>query len=282
MRIQKIEAENFKLFTTRFQDIKQIDNADMILFNGPNGYGKTSVFDILEFCLTGKIKRILQYTEELEIAKNETGENRILISDETKAAYVKIGFEENGRDIEIMYSCPPRTKKKAASKENNPYKIFELFKRTIICDGQEIQNQEEFLQNLHLNDIEEFFDKCCFLSQDEHLHFLKTAKKSKAEALSFLFDIPQKWDEEQKKVGKFLNLLAGRRQKKECSYLVQLEQIENDLETDQKNLLEKIRKETVNEEISYLRLFRTKKIIWDQENVTFDEKIYKEALEEID
>ena len=163
MRIQKIEAENFKLFTTRFQDIKQIDNADMILFNGPNGYGKTSVFDILEFCLTGKIKRILQYTEELEIAKNETGENRILISDETKAAYVKIGFEENGRDIEIMYSCPPRTKKKAASKENNPYKIFELFKRTIICDGQEIQNQEEFLQNLHLNDIEEFFDKCCFL-----------------------------------------------------------------------------------------------------------------------
>lgn len=282
MRIQKIEAENFKLFTTRFQDIKQIDNADMILFNGPNGYGKTSVFDILEFCLTGKIKRILQYTEELEIAKNETGENRILISDETKAAYVKIGFEENGRDIEIMYSCPPRTKKKAASKENNPYKIFELFKRTIICDGQEIQNQEEFLQNLHLNDIEEFFDKCCFLSQDEHLHFLKTAKKSKAEALSFLFDIPQKWDEEQKKVGKFLNLLAGRRQKKECSYLVQLEQIENDLETDQKNLLEKIRKETVNEGISYLRLFRTKKIIWDQENVTFDEKIYKEALEEIE
>lgn len=40
MRIQKIEAENFKLFTTRFQDIKQIDNADMILLIGPNGYGK--------------------------------------------------------------------------------------------------------------------------------------------------------------------------------------------------------------------------------------------------
>lgn len=282
MRIQKIEAENFKLFATRFQDIKQIENTDMVLFNGPNGYGKTSVFDILEFCLTGKIKRILQYTKELEIARNETGENRILISNETKAAYVKIGLEENGRDIEIMYYCPPRTKKKSASKENNPYKIFELFKRTVICDGQEVQNQEEFLQDLQLDDIEEFFDKCCFLSQDEHLHFLKAAKKSKAEALSFLFEIPQKWNEEQQRVIKMLELLGGRRKKKESSYLVQLEQKEKDLETEKNNLSEKIKNETIDEETSYLRLFKAKKIIWDQENVIFDEKTYKETLDEIE
>lgn len=41
----------------------------MILFNGPNGYGKTSVFDIIEFCLTGDIKRISDYSDELAIAK---------------------------------------------------------------------------------------------------------------------------------------------------------------------------------------------------------------------
>lgn len=282
MRVKKIEAENFKLFTERFHNIKQIENADMVLFNGPNGYGKTSVFDILEFCLTGKIKRILQYTKELEIAKNETGENRILISDETKAAYVKIGLEEKGRDIEIMYFCPPRTKKKSASKENNPYKIFELFQRTVICDGQEVQNQEEFLRNLQLNDLEEFFDKCCFLSQDEHLHFLKAAKKSKAEALSFLFEIPQKWDEEQQRVGKMLDSLCGRRKKKESSYLVQLEQKEKDLEIEKNNLSEKIKNETIDEETSYLRLFKNSKITWDQENIIFDEKLYKETLEEIE
>ena len=71
MKIQKIEAENFKLFSEKFQDVEKIGDTDLILFNGPNGYGKTSVFDVLEFCLTGKIKRILQYTEELEVAKTK-------------------------------------------------------------------------------------------------------------------------------------------------------------------------------------------------------------------
>ena len=191
MRIQKVEAENFKLFTTKFQKIKEMDKEDMVLFNGPNGYGKTSVFDIIEFCLTGEIKRILKYTEELALAKNETSENKILISDATKPTYVRLYLEEDEKKIEIEYFCPPQGKKKGASKDNNPHKIFECFQRRIICNGEEIQQQDEFLKNIQLDTIKEFFDKCCFLSQDEHLQFLKEAKKSKAEAISFLFEIPE-------------------------------------------------------------------------------------------
>ena len=78
MKIQKIEAENFKLFTSNFDKIQDIADSDMILFNGPNGYGKTSVFDIIEFCLTGEIKRISDYSDKLAIAKNEKFENKII------------------------------------------------------------------------------------------------------------------------------------------------------------------------------------------------------------
>ena len=49
MKIHSIEADNFKLFTTNFHKIQDITKAEMILFNGPNGYGKTSVFDIIEY-----------------------------------------------------------------------------------------------------------------------------------------------------------------------------------------------------------------------------------------
>ena len=90
MKIQKIEAENFKLFTSNFDKIQDIADSDMILFNGPNGYGKTSVFDIIEFCLTGDIKRISDYSDELAIAKNERFENKILIADESKKSFVKL------------------------------------------------------------------------------------------------------------------------------------------------------------------------------------------------
>ena len=57
MRIREIEAENFKLFTKNFHEVNEIEKSDLIVFNGPNGYGKTSAFDIIEFCLTGTIKR---------------------------------------------------------------------------------------------------------------------------------------------------------------------------------------------------------------------------------
>lgn len=99
MKIQKIEAENFKLFTSDFDKIQDIADSDMILFNGPNGYGKTSVFDIIEFCLTGDIKRISDYSDELAIAKNERFENKILIADQSKKSFVKLVLEDDNKEI---------------------------------------------------------------------------------------------------------------------------------------------------------------------------------------
>ena len=104
MRIREIEAENFKLFTKNFHEVNEIEKSDLIVFNGPNGYGKTSAFDIIEFCLTGTIKRIGKYNEELAVKKTEAFDNKILISDETKEAFVKILFDNDGKCIEIKYT----------------------------------------------------------------------------------------------------------------------------------------------------------------------------------
>ncbi len=179
MRIREIEAENFKLFTENFHEVNKIEESDLVVFNGPNGYGKTSVFDIIEFCLTGSIKRIEKYNEELAIKKTEAFENKILISDETKKAFVKISFDNDGQHVEIKYTYyPERTKKRGYSKENNLNTIFECFDREIICNEEKIENQEQFLRSIEFDDIKEIFDKCCFLSQDEHLQFLKAAKQN--------------------------------------------------------------------------------------------------------
>ena len=212
MRIREIEAENFKLFTKNFHEVNEIEKSDLIVFNGPNGYGKTSAFDIIEFCLTGTIKRIGKYNEELAVKKTEAFDNKILISDETKEAFVKILFDNDGKCIEIKYTYfPAKNKKRGASKENNPHNIFGCFNREIICDGEKIYNQEKFLSEIQFDDIEEIFDKCCFLSQDEHLQFLKAAKKSKAEGLNFLLDVPTEWEKEQEKVNKKIDLLSNKK-----------------------------------------------------------------------
>ena len=167
MRIREIEAENFKLFTKNFHEVNEIEKSDLIVFNGPNGYGKTSAFDIIEFCLTGTIKRIGKYNEELAVKKTEAFDNKILISDETKEAFVKILFDNDGKCIEIKYTYfPAKNKKRGASKENNPHNIFGCFNREIICDGEKIYNQEKFLSEIQFDDIEEICDTCCFLKKD--------------------------------------------------------------------------------------------------------------------
>ena len=287
MKIQKIEAENFKLFTTKFHDIQNMETADVVLFNGPNGYGKTSVFDVIEFCFTGEIKRIKKYSEELDIAKNEAFDNKILIADKKKSAYVKVYFEDQGKNVEIGYFyTPPKNTKKTASKENNPHKIFECFERKILCDGQEVGVQEQFLKDLGLNDAGEVFDKCCFLSQDEHLQFLKEAKKSKVKSLSFLFEIPEKWDSEEKKVEGLLETLSNTRKRKDRSDLKRIEaqeiELQNQIEILQKCVTEIVDGTAANGQIAYQKIFGGKNIFWDQENVSFDEETYKKSQKEIE
>lgn len=287
MKIQKIEAENFKLFTKRFHDIQDMETADVVLLNGPNGYGKTSVFDIVEFCLTGKIKRIKKYSEELEIAKNEVFDNKILIADKKKPAYVKVYFEDNGRNVEIGYFyTPPKNAKKAASKENNPHKIFECFERKILCDGNEIGMQDSFLKSLRINDTEEVFDKCCFLSQDEHLQFLKEAKKSKVKSLSFLFEIPEEWETEDKRIEGLLETLSNTRKRNDKSYLKRLDEKEIELQNQIKNLENCVTEiddgMVAKGQIAYQKIFDSKSILWDQEKVSFDAETYKKSQKEIE
>lgn len=274
MKIRSIEAENFKLFTNNFNSITDISANEMVLFNGPNGYGKTSVFDIIEFCLTGEIKRIRDYSEELAISKNEAFDNKILISDESKESFVKLVLEDDGKDIEICYSYDPIEKKKGSSKENNPYKIFECFTRKITCNGEEITNQE-LTNKLQFNNINEVFDKCCFLSQDEHLQFLKTTKKSKAEALSFLFDVPDEWKKELERVSEQLYTLKNRR--KTNSYINILENKAENKRKEKEELEAEIHKSNTEGDIVYKRLFTDKEIPWDKESVLFDRVSYKNA-----
>ena len=64
--IKRLYLENYKLFSQ-----KEIDFSGALLsvFDGPNGYGKTSIFDAIELLITGKISRV----KECESIDGKTG-----------------------------------------------------------------------------------------------------------------------------------------------------------------------------------------------------------------
>lgn len=70
MRITKIIIENFK--TYKYQEF-DIEDKDLILLTGPNGFGKTTIIDSIEWCLTGDISRLKKSYEERNTTQIEKG-----------------------------------------------------------------------------------------------------------------------------------------------------------------------------------------------------------------
>ncbi len=54
MKIKKIYIKNFKGIKNK----QIVDFSEHTTFlTGPNGFGKTTIYDVIELCLTGKIHR---------------------------------------------------------------------------------------------------------------------------------------------------------------------------------------------------------------------------------
>lgn len=292
MRIKSLEIKNFKLFKERFDRVRDIAETDLILLNGPNGYGKTTIFDALELALTGKIKRINTYNEDLGVPKNERSNRKILIADSSREAYVALTLVEEDCEVKLerIYPQPRGNWANIATVDNNPHKIFDQFEFRMSLNGEIVPESEQAaaLKRYHLDNIEEFFDKCCFLSQDEHLQFLKEAKKDKSIALDFLFQLPQELEQKRNRVHQISLSLKNNNIKNNVGHIKILLNNINSLNAEIKELKRKIEqnfpKQEMQEGISaeYQCLFAGKGIKWDEKNPLLNDREYAEAFDAIE
>lgn len=103
-QISKIEVSSFKAFKHIYLDLGK---SSLLTLDGPNGYGKTSIFDAIELLLTGQISRIQNLFKTL-LTKNKrdyadnlfwnsrSGENDLCI---------KIEFTNDGRKLVLARHC---------------------------------------------------------------------------------------------------------------------------------------------------------------------------------
>ncbi len=78
LNLLSIEFTNFKVFGNGTHRVN-FNGSDLMLLDGPNGYGKTSVFDAIELALTGTIKRFIstdgrQVPEDVVVAYDASSE----------------------------------------------------------------------------------------------------------------------------------------------------------------------------------------------------------------
>jgi len=194
--LKKISIKNFKVFgedqyTINFED------ANLVLLDGPNGYGKTSVFDAIELALTGNISRLIslegrQHPTDVVVAHKGFGDVEINIEFKDQNSNIRKFQRKLKSDIQD-------DKKKIS-------KFTEIWHLNEVIEGDS--------EPVDQNTLDEYFGSCNFsrdfllfhyVQQEETSRFLKgNSETQRAEELSKLFGDTL---EAEKNLSKLTNIL---------------------------------------------------------------------------
>lgn len=185
-RLSKIIMHNFKLFTHAEIDFER---KDLVVLDGPNGYGKTSTFDAIEYVITGTIRRV---TENSNSSGNIGFSEDCLmkVPSDGSGTYVKGLFcDENGTKLIIT-----RTLLKGENKKlNNPKQIKARTRTKIELHGEllekdcEVDAANNRIEEIFGNHVISSYNQFYYISQEDRLAFLSKSDAERMREIKKLF-----------------------------------------------------------------------------------------------
>lgn len=254
--INKIYLENFKIYDKIFLDIGE--NNRLFILDGPNGFGKTSIFDCIELILTGEISR-------LSATKTDTYESPVICKNPQKDMVIIVEFKSKEKDLVIC----KRIKKIESLKKhkiNNPLNLKDL------CETYELEDihlsedldlnsinwskqksiSQDFINETFNNNLNQYYKDYYYIPQENRLHFLNKNHKERMNVISDLMNIT-----------KYEEIVNKTKKARDNS-----NKIKKELEKEHKNLDSKNIKLNKNKkELNYKRL-----IPWKQDELSWDLK----------
>ena len=99
------------------------DYRGLILLGGPNGYGKTSLLDAIEWCFTGSVHRLKEDFDTRRDSNNKLTKSLIRNNPSDMEVWVKINVFYNNEQLEIERLFSLRDESKAFYPENSIFKV---------------------------------------------------------------------------------------------------------------------------------------------------------------
>lgn len=189
-QISKIEVSSFKAFKHIFLDL---GGSSLLTLDGPNGYGKTSIFDAIELLLTGQINRIQNlFNTLLTRNKRDYADNLFWNSRSgDNDLCIKIEFINDGRKLVLARHCPVSIFKKPANNRADKYGNFRLYELPEFesFDFTKINLRDNnFLDEIFGKNFRENFSFLNYLEQGQN-RLLHTRVDERKEKLGNLFNI---------------------------------------------------------------------------------------------
>lgn len=257
IRIDKIHIENFKGIDGEVVIDIQNHEQDYSILAGPNGYGKTTIFDALEICLTNALRRVNDVFHDTQ-QSNRNRRNNYLQNDPEKELILKLLIVDTDQsesaavlikrfDLKVGKRKSEAGREFIASDTTNLFQsYFELgsdhFLKTDFSTLTPL-SQEDYSKKVNdflfkgEYDVSNTYHLFNYIRQDDSISFLKIPEQRKGSELSFLFNTDKEESEKER-----IDILIS------------------NLEEKRRNLTEKINElkigiEDVIEATRYTRLF---------------------------
>lgn len=253
MKIKSVSFSNFK-YVTKDREIKvDLSNAESLIMGGPNGYGKTTVFDALELLITGKIRH---FNSDLPNKGKES--ISVLANDSNSDICVAAEFiSDNGTVL---------VERRFVSSNN--------FDSSLMMESKPVDDEELFSI---LGISKNLFELGIYISQIDSLNFLQQKYKTRKESITGILDssdIESRFNEF-KKIQESLKNKFEDEEKKDKAKLSELDSERVKIGDELKAL------QLSQEDIPYIRLFENKKYGFDKE--FFDkEEAYNVLISPVD
>lgn len=206
---------------------------DMTLLDGPNGYGKSTVFDAIELLLTGKI------------AHSNKGKVSSVANNSSKDIVVKAYLEGKSDQIEL---------ERVILAEEGFTKDRITWNKTLIA-------QDELYRKLNLS--ESAMGVAIYVSQLKSLSYLEKKEPERKKIVTNLVD-DSKFKEKLESLEKFKKTLGDKAKEEEGSLDAEIKKAE-DIHAKLRVQVENINK--IQRKKGYTRLFKTKDYEFDKEQL---------------
>lgn len=193
IELKRIYVENYKLFTSKSIEFENY----LSVFDGPNGYGKTSIFDAIEFLITGSISRI---KENQTISGTLGYSSNFLAKEQTKDVIIKGEFVNKETSEAFIIALLIPTGLGINSRKNNP-KSIDAQVETYFLPNYDIPPESWNNYKVDLTTANnkrksffgaqnlEFFTMLHYIRQEDRLSYFKKSESDRTAAIENLFGI---------------------------------------------------------------------------------------------
>ncbi|PJL10874.1 recombinase RecF [Stenotrophomonas maltophilia] len=189
-KISKIEISSFKAFKKIHLDFGE---SSLLTLDGPNGFGKTSIFDAIELLLTGSIKRICHLFSALMKGQQINYDDNLLWNNRSgdRDLAIKIEFTSSSRTLILARHTPSATFEEKSNNRADQFAhlvLYELPKLSSTEYIAENRRPESFIEEIFGANFKENFSYLNYLEQGQN-QLLHTRVDKRKEALNKLFNI---------------------------------------------------------------------------------------------